>query len=219
MKYIPGYLLLLVLVCFSADVSAQVPVREEPHHVPVLENEYIRLLDVHLNAGDTTQYHIHATPSVIVMLSNSVIGMQKLNEAPSVPGSVTAGQTSFIDYGSNPVTHRVYNSGNNVFHVMDIELLKNKPSQDSCNALQPNIAETISNENLVRVYKLTAGSMQTLNIPAGNCTHLLICISGIVTAADKKLSNGDYVFFNPDTSIAVRNQQNENATCILLEIK
>ena len=109
-------------------------------------NDYVRLLDVHLNAGDTTQYHIHAAPSVIVMISNSTIGMQKFGEAPSAPSNVTAGATSFVDYDTNPITHRVYNSGNNVFHVMDIELAKKNPSADSCNAFQENNVETTINE-------------------------------------------------------------------------
>ena len=65
--------MLLMLTAFIAyKTQAQVPVREEPHHKPVLENNYVRLLDVHLNAGDTTQYHIHATPSVIVFISNPI---------------------------------------------------------------------------------------------------------------------------------------------------
>jgi hypothetical protein len=125
-KYIPQ-ILLLIIVC--NDVHAQVPVIKEPHHKPVLVNKYVRLLNVYLNAGDTTQYHIHAAPSVIVMISNSTIGMQKSGEAPSAPGNVTAGATSFVDYEKNPVTHRVYNSGNNIFHVMDIELAKKIPLQ------------------------------------------------------------------------------------------
>ena len=135
------------------NVIAQVPVIKEPHHKPVLVNDYVRLLDVHINAGDTTQYHIHAAPSVIVMISNSIIGIQKSGEAPAAPGNVTAGSTSFIDYKANPVTHRVYNAGNNIFHVMDIELAKENPSPDSCNALQENNVETTINNNLVRVYK------------------------------------------------------------------
>ena len=126
MKYVKYCLQFLLLLIFCDHMIAQVPVIKEPHHKPVLVNDYVRLLDVHINPGDTTLYHIHAAPSVIVMISNSTIGMQKSGEAPLAPGNVIAGSTSFIDYGTNPVTHSVFNAGKNVFHVMDIELAKEK---------------------------------------------------------------------------------------------
>ena len=175
------------------------------------------MLDVHLNAGDTTQYHIHATPSVIVMISNSVIGMQKLSEAPSAPGSVLPGQTSFIEYGKNPVTHRVYNSGNNVFHVMDIELLKKEPSKDSCSALHGDNIQITADEKLVCTYKVDLN--QSFKIPKNNCAYLLVCINGTIKAANKTINTGEYIFFNAGADIPLITNQNTVATCVLLELK
>jgi hypothetical protein len=218
MRYIrlPASFLIFFIVC--NDVHAQVPVIKEPHHKPVLINDYIRLLDVHLNAGDTTQYHIHAAPSVIVMISNSTIGMQTFGETPSAPGNVTAGATSFVDYEKNPVTHRVFNSGNNVFHVMDIELVKKESSPDSCNALQESNVETTINNNLVRVYKFNL-SDNPLHINKSSCAHLLVCISGEVSTSNKTITAGEYVFFNPDTDITLRNKNTDISTCVVLELK
>ncbi len=114
-------------------LHAQVPVREEPRHKNVLENNYIRLLDVHLAPGDTSLYHIHATPSVVVFLSQSVMGVHTDMVGKGLPsGRVYPAQTLFMNYAAKPVTHRVYNDSTNVFHVMDIELLKQSPSADSC---------------------------------------------------------------------------------------
>ena len=70
------YCSLLLLLMIGYTNWAQVPVREEPHHKPVLENDYVRLLDVHIKPGDTTLYHIHAAPSVIVHITKSTIGIQ-----------------------------------------------------------------------------------------------------------------------------------------------
>ncbi|HEX3080985.1 MAG TPA: hypothetical protein VHQ04_11000, partial [Puia sp.] len=53
--------LLLGILCRS-----QVPVSQEPLHHKVLENNHLRLLDVHIPPGDTSMFHIHATPSVFV---------------------------------------------------------------------------------------------------------------------------------------------------------
>ena len=61
---------------FYDTISAQVPVRNEPHHKVVLENEFVRLIDVHIPSHDTTLTHIHAAPSVIVFLSKTTIGTQ-----------------------------------------------------------------------------------------------------------------------------------------------
>ena len=68
------FIVVLLLPGYSA--KAQVAVREEPRHHPVLQNKYIRLLDVWLPPGDTTLYHIHETPSVFVILSHTITGAQ-----------------------------------------------------------------------------------------------------------------------------------------------
>lgn len=197
MKYIKCVSIIFLLFGLYNDLHAQVPVIKEPHHKPVLVNDYVRLLDVHINPHDTTQYHIHAAPSVMVMLSNSTIGIQKYGEAPAAPGNVTAGTTSFVDYAKNPVTHRVFNTGKNVFHVMDIELAKKNPSSDSCNPIQENNVETTINEKLVRVYKFDLNGTGSLHINKCSCAHLLVCISGNVNASNKKLTTGAYAFFKP----------------------
>ncbi|MEP6467187.1 MAG: hypothetical protein ABJB05_12835 [Parafilimonas sp.] len=207
----------LLFLIFSNHMNAQVPVIKEPHHKPVLVNNYVRLLDVHINAGDTTMYHIHAAPSVIVFISKSTIGMQKFGDAPSTLNEVFPAQTSFVDYGTNPITHRVFNAGKNVFHVMDIELVKKEPSPDSCAALN-NAAITIS-EKLVRVYKFNVTSQQPFIINKSACAHLLICINGEISASEKKLKTGDYIFFDPNTEISLNIKQNKIATCVLLELK
>ncbi len=67
----------------KSTIQAQaVPVIKEPHHKPALVNEYVRLLDVHLNPRDTTLYHVHQTASVIVPISKTTTGIQKWGEAP-----------------------------------------------------------------------------------------------------------------------------------------
>jgi hypothetical protein len=208
--------LLLFVLCNCA--IAQIPVMKESHHKPVLVNDYIRLLDVHLNSGDTTLYHIHAVPSVIVHISKSMIGAQIMGQTVPPSEEVLPGQTRYVDYEKNPVAHRVYNGGSNIFHVMDIELVKKNPSPDSCAALQQSNVETTINEKLVRVYKFDLNAHQLFNISKSSCAHLLICISGIVNTGNKKIATGEYGFFNPKTAIEINNQ-NDNSTCVLLELK
>ncbi|MGH2647139.1 MAG: hypothetical protein ACRDE8_06210 [Ginsengibacter sp.] len=210
-------LLLLLIICNS--IWAQVPVRQEPHHKPVLENDYVRLLDVHINPGDTTLYHLHAAPSVMVHITKSTIGIQVMGQPATQPAQVLPGQIKFAAYDKNPVTHRVYNAGKNVFHVMDIELVKKEPSNDSCVVFKKPNVETTINEKLARVYKVNLGNSQTIKLPPGNCAHLLICTAGEVNSAGKKISTGKYIFFAPQTEVSVNNKQANAATCVLLELK
>src|SRR5271156_4085107 len=106
-RLIAGNLFFPVLL-ISNVVFAQVPVREEPRHKVVLENDYVRLIEVHILPHDTTLTHIHAAPSVIVFLSKSTIGTQVVGGEPSI-GAVQPGQTSYAAYDEKPITHRVWN--------------------------------------------------------------------------------------------------------------
>jgi len=219
MKYVKHLLQILGLFIICDNICAQVPVYEEPHHKPVLENDYVRLLDVHINPHDTTLYHVHAAPSVIVLISNSIVGAQKSGEAPSSPSETIPGNTNFIDYGKNPITHRVFNAGDNVFHVMDIELVKTQASADSCNVLQQNNFQTTINENLARVYKFNVSANQSINIEKSSCAYLLICVNGEINASNKKIKTGEYIFFKPNNNIPLINNESNNATCVLLQLK
>ncbi len=199
--------------------AQEVPVVKEPHHKPVLVNEYVRLLDVHLNPGDTTLYHVHQTPSVIVPISKTTTGIQKWGEAPGIPSTSLPGNVGFVHFETNPVTHRVFNADNNVYHVMDIELVKKEPSPDSCAAWQQGGVETAINEKLVRVYKFDVSNTSLLHVSASSCAYLLICISGELNGGSKNIRTGEYVFFNPNTPLNISNHQTEKASCVLLQLK
>ena len=213
------YCALFLLLIAASSLWAQVPVREEPHHKTVLENAYVRLLDVHIKPGDTTMFHIHAAPSVMVHITKSTITSQVMGEPPISPSEVLPGQTRFVAYDKKPVTHRVINAGNNVFHVMDIELVKKEPSRDSCGVLKEGDAETTINEKLVRVYRFDLHNQQTLNLPAGSCAHLLICVGGEINTSGRKITAGKYMFFNPNTKVSLNNNEAGMGTCVLLELK
>jgi hypothetical protein len=219
MRYSKYFAFLLLILIVLNKVHAQVPVVKEPRHKVVLENNYIRLIDVHLNPHDTTLYHIHATPSIIVFISKSKMGTQDMSGKGIPPGETLPGQTLFRDYAKEPVTHRVYNSGDDVFHVMDIELLKSEPSPDSCNSLQQNNGETTINEKLVHGYKFNLDTHQSFNIPKGNCAYLVVCISGEINAADSKITMGAYKFFGPGVAITLKNIQSKASTFVLLQLK
>jgi hypothetical protein len=212
-------LLFFLIVCDS--LSAQVPVREEPHHKVVLENDYVRLIDVHIPAHDTTLAHIHAAPSVIVFLSASTIGTQIVGEN-SVISKVVPAQTGYAAYDEKSITHRVWNDGNSLFHVMDIELVKKNPADDSCAILSQKGMALQRVQKLVRTYKITLQKGNSLQLPKSACAYLLIDITGSTTASSAgkthQLKSGKFVFSYPQTAVNISGNHSD-AECVLLELK
>ena len=80
------YLLLIAALNYTILVVAQVHVRNEPRHHNVFENEFVRILDVHLGPGDTTLYHLHNTPSVFIIFTNTNVGSQLIGKQPQKKG-------------------------------------------------------------------------------------------------------------------------------------
>src|SRR5258708_987783 len=121
MKNLKLLILLILLFTLNKLTKAQIPVFEEPRHKVVLQNEYVRLLDVHVRPHDTTLYHRHSISSAIVFLSRNVTGSQVMGGEINI-GQVIPGNTAFADFANKPVSHRVWNEDTSVYHVMDIEI-------------------------------------------------------------------------------------------------
>jgi hypothetical protein len=84
-------LFVLVLILKLTNLTGQVPVHEEPRHHLVFQNKEIRILNVLIPPGDTSQYHIHTTPSLFIRLSSTTTGSQlqggKASEGKSIAGN------------------------------------------------------------------------------------------------------------------------------------
>lgn len=120
MKY--RLLCLSILSMISFAVQAQVQVRNEPRHKNVLENKYFRVLDVNIPPHDTTLQHIHCTPSVILLFTNTLTA-QQLKGQDWVKSQSVAGSAFYRDFSKDTVIHKVSNWDTVPYHVTDIELL------------------------------------------------------------------------------------------------
>src|SRR5258705_238434 len=85
----------------------------------VFENEWVRILDVHIPPGDTSLFHKHSTPSVFMVLSNTKTGSEVLVEPAKI--HLTEGNIWFEGFYDKPRIHRVWNSDTTDFHVIDME--------------------------------------------------------------------------------------------------
>lgn len=166
----------ILFVLLSAASSTQVPVRFEPRHKPVLENQYIRLLDVHLPPADTSLFHIHEIPSFFVPLSTTAIGIEVKGQQPQQT-IFTIGNDWYNGFENGPLIHRVWNSDTNILHVMDIELLSRGNFVLPDKIAMPRSKIGFENDKL-RAYKIGLSPGEVVKLSPINIPMLLIAVSG-----------------------------------------
>src|SRR5262249_18172300 len=115
-KLIPiiGMTILAVVVA-----KAQDPVQVDPQHYKVLlDNEYVRILDVRHKPGENAPMHSHPH-HVIYALAGGTIKSTS-SDGKTNTETVKAGQVVWLD----AETHTVENIGKTETHAIDIELKK-----------------------------------------------------------------------------------------------
>lgn len=104
--------------------SEPVPVEQEPHHKVVYQNQYVRMLDVQVNPGESTLFHTHSHDNIAVRLTDATLQNQNYGKDWDAPASMAKGAVSFAEGTAKPYTHRIKNAGTTLFHVIDIELMQ-----------------------------------------------------------------------------------------------
>ncbi|HOY14192.1 MAG TPA: hypothetical protein PLY70_13680 [Saprospiraceae bacterium] len=203
--------------------NAQVPVKYEPHHHNVFENEYIRLLDVHIGPGDTTQFHEHNTPSVFFTFTTTKTTSQLIGQPPSRVSNNRPGPPSYDSLGT-PRIHRVWNNDSVWFQVMDIELLKEKPTINP--AILDHSSLTIAfNRYLANGYRMQLKPSEKIELPISQAGYLVV--SQVDATVDYTLGNVNQKrFMKPGHFIWIPQNQNfsitntgEPASFMILQLK
>ncbi|WP_072837035.1 cupin domain-containing protein [Flavisolibacter ginsengisoli] len=201
---------------------SQVPVRQEPLHHNVFENAWVRVLDVHIPPGDTTQFHKHETPSVFIVLNPVKTGSQVIQEEQTSTALRGDCAISFESFATTPRIHRVWNEDSSEFYVMDIELLsKGQPAMASPFSNVPG-SQLLIDVAPERVYRLSMEGGK--NLLVNNKRPLLIVgltdNTGKVSVNNKSFSRkGDLIFIEPGKPIRVSNQSNHPYAFAFLELK
>jgi hypothetical protein len=209
-----------ILFCSSA-LTAQVQVSKEPRHKNVLENEYLRLLDVWIKPGDTTLYHIHSTPSLFLHFTNTVVCSQAKGEA-WVKGKNKEGEADYVSFKNETWVHRVSNCDTISFHVTDIELLSSWKPNTPLELLPFTVL--FNNEKAV-AYKLTQSSFNNQIISSRGPMVAQLVSGNEVMYYDTKnkkstsIKTGKYLYIKPDSSFHLSAKENEEINLVLFEIK
>lgn len=206
---------------FSLVLPAQVQVRKEPRHNNALENKYVRLLDVNIPPGDTSLFHIHATPSVFLHFTNTVVCSQvKYKEwitAKNIQGN--ASYRSFVD---DTLVHRVSNCDTVPFHVTDIELLS---PYNPAKKLQALPFTLLFENDKVFAYRLTGETFSNQVIKnRGPMIAEMVAGSEVALFNEKgkeisQLKAGKYAYIKPGAVFYFSAMADKEINMVLFEIK
>lgn len=215
-----SFLALLILLVCSVS-AAQVQVSTEPLHKKVLENKYIRLLDVWLQPGDTTMFHIHSTPSVFLHFSNATMATQ-VKGKNWVKDQTVPGFAWYRSFYKDTLVHRVSNPDRLPIHVTDIEIVSSyKPG----NAPKPLPFTVLFDQEKAIAYRVTNATFnQQLISNRGPMIAELVSGDTVyyVDAATKKqtpIKTGGYFYIEPGAAFYLRIAEDKEVNMVIFEIK
>lgn len=213
--------LVAILLHCSSATTAQVPVSKEPMHKKVIENKYIRLLDVWIKPGDTSQFHIHSTPSLFLYFTNTTVCSQ-IKGKVWITGKNVAGNASYRSFDNDTLVHRVSNCDTVPFHVTDIEILSSyKPGT----VLEPLPFTVLFDNEKAITYRLSNSSL-TNQIISGRGPIVAELVAGdevicynIINKRSTTIKTGKYLYIEPGSSFYFSAKENKEINMVLFEIK
>jgi hypothetical protein len=214
-------LIAAAILFYSLVLTAQVQVSKEPMHKKVLENKYVRLMNVWLQPGDTTMFHIHSTPSVFLHFSNTnmcsqVKGQDWVNDK-AVPGKAW-----YRSFSPEIMIHRVTNCGTVPLHVTDAEILS---SFDSISKKAPMDFPLLFENERAFAYSIAKKSFTTgtiynrgpmiAELVTGDMVYYVDASTGMKT----QIKSGGYLYIEPGAAFSLSFEGNEEGNMVVFEIK
>ena len=205
---------LLCLACsgvIAADDERILPANEEPRHVVMLENEWVRVIDVEIPEGERTLYHTHSLDYPYVLVTSVTLYNQIYGQEPK-DVKMQAGFIGYYDAASKGAyTHRFINRGPGTFRAIGIELLKPMEVPAAPNAALPALAgaEIALDNGRVGAYRIRIApgkSIGPLTIP-GPSIRVAMGEGKMVhetedTQSETRIAPAQFVF-QPQTTTAV----------------
>ena len=97
---------------------------EDRFHRWLFENQYVRVYEVRIPPGESTEFHRHAFDSVGVSISGGLTAAQPQGQPWGKAEQDKPGSVYFDAFSKKPITHRVRNDGKSEFHLVLVQFLK-----------------------------------------------------------------------------------------------
>ena len=214
--------LVTFLLLYVAKLNGQdtVAVSKEPLHKNVFENQYVRVLDLHIAPGDTTLFHKHVLPCVSISLHPVRTGAQTIVDDRGPKVSSLDRRITFEGFYQSPRVHRVWNRDTSLFHWMDVEVLTKGDSNIKA-PISVNGLTQVFEAPPVRAYRLVLKSNQKLDFKSARPLLIVgLNDAGKIMVNKKSFSKqGDFLFVQPSQKISLANKDGQEYTFAVLELK
>lgn len=216
----PKHIFLLLFSLQAMLCFAQVPVSQEPRHHNVFENEFVRVLDVHMQPGDTSLFHKHETPSVFIMIHNVRTGSEVIMQEGPATALSKDPTISFEGFYVKPRIHRVWNRDTSEFHVMDVEIL-NRNNKKVSTLADPTF-QVLFDEKPVTAYRLTVTTQTTTSLKRENpllIVGLSNATNGVMVNKKAFTRKSDFLFIPGGEAVSFTNKDQQPYSFAVLELK
>jgi quercetin dioxygenase-like cupin family protein len=169
----------------SNSPQSPVEISGEAHHHPKFENEFVRIWDVTVPAGEATLWHVHRNDNVVVTLGDASLRIE------NATATATEAQWKFgeVRFAKATYVHRAMNVGTTPFHNLTIELLKSPAFlADLSNLPKEAGREPVLENDRVRVYRLSLAPGESIAMHTHPLPGLVVTITAgeIEVTADGK---------------------------------
>ena len=181
-------LVMIPIAVISQSNSPQNPVEisSEAHHHWKFDNEFVRVWDVTVPAGEPTLWHVHRNDNVVITLADANLRLENVSGAP------TDAQWKFgeVRFAKATYVHRALNVGSTPFHNFTIELLKPSASAsaDTSASGDSGRGELVLENDRVRVYRssLAPGEFMPMHTHADPGLQVTLTAAEIEVTANGK---------------------------------
>jgi quercetin dioxygenase-like cupin family protein len=169
-----------IVVAMAAVAAAQVPLNKDPRHRVVFENAELRILDVNVPVGGSTQNHMHDRDIVTVSMSD---GTETRVESPGQPGTARPrrplGDASIAEYSGKAGSHKVDNLGKSAYQLFAVENLRTGGWSTPA-ALSKQSATLATEGRAFRVYDVQLASGHHQVSHTHSATTIVVLLTGKV---------------------------------------
>ena len=210
----------LLMYGLRPDAQDTVAVSKEPLHKNVFENQYVRVLELHIAPGDTTLFHKHEKPCVSISLHPVRTGSQTTVDDRGPKVSSLDRRITFEGFYQSPRIHRVWNRDTSTFHWMDVEVLTKGDRNIEASIAADGFTQ-VFDAPPVRAYRLVLKGNEKLDIKrTGPILIIGLNDADTVMANKKRFSKqGDFLFVQPSEKISFANEGEQDFTFAVLELK